>query len=129
VAELQKSEMRSSLSVKCRELFNTEGGPEIAKRLVAIAQDSSVGKEGVLGKAFRIAVTQALHLATRIYRVLRPQQIATGVSTDAPIFSDSTEADYLRNSIKGNLRFEQLIVGASESYLERRREIAARVYK
>ena len=129
VAELQKSEMRSSLSVKCRELFNTEGGPEIAKRLVAIAQDSSVGKEGVLGKAFRIAVTQALHLATRIYRVLRPQQIATGVSIESPIFSDSTEADYLRNSIKGNQRFEQLIVGASESYRERRREIAARVYK
>ncbi len=129
VAQLASSEVRSALRVKCRELFNTEGGPEIAKRLVAIAQDSSMGRESFIGRFFRIAVTRGLHLATRIYRVIRPQQFATGISPEPTLFSDSTEADFLRNAIKGNRRFEQLIVGASESYKVRRREIAARVYK
>lgn len=129
VAQLQSSEVRTTLSVKCRELFNTEGGSEIAKHLVAIAQDSSLGREGHLGRALRIFITRGLHIATRIYRVIRPQQFATGISSEPPIFSDSIEVDYLRSQIKGNRRFEQLIVGASEKYQARRREIAARVYK
>lgn len=129
VAELQKSDVRSALSVKCRELFNTEGGSEIAKLLVDIARDSSIGREGATGRIFRIFVTQSLHVVTRLYRIIRPQQFATGISKEEPIYSDDISADFLRTSIKGNRRFEQLIVGASQSYVNRRKEIAARVYK
>lgn len=129
VAELQKSDVRSALSVKCRELFNTEGGPEIAKLLIAIAKDSTVGREGAAGRIFRIFITQGLHVATRLYRLVRPQQIATGISREETIFSEEIKVEFLRSSVKGNRRFEQLIVGASQEYKDRRREIASRVYK
>ncbi len=129
VAELHKSEIRSSLSVKCRELFNTEGGPEIAQLLIAIAEDQSIGKQSIIQKLVRISVTRGLHLATRIYRLVRPQQISTNVSNDPVLFSEEVDAEFLRSAIKGNRRFEQLIPGSSKKYLARREAIALRVYK
>lgn len=128
VATLTNSEVRSALSVRCRELFNTEGGGEIAERLVAIANDPESSRNSLAQSLLRKVTTRGLHIATRIYRTIKPQQFSTEVSEEPTIFSDQIETEFLRTHIKGNRRFEQLVPGASAAYMQRRREIADRVY-
>jgi hypothetical protein len=44
------------------------------------------------------------------------------------LYSQEIDADYLRTHIKGEQRFEHMIVGASQSYIARRHEIASKAY-
>ena len=129
VAQLQDSALRSNLTLRCRELFNTNGGREIAELLTSIAMNSSDYREGKPRRIFRILFSRTLHLGTRIYRFIRPQVISINVSKEPTIFSDEVNVDFLRKSIKGNQRFEHLIVGASEKYWLQRRKIAYRFYR
>jgi hypothetical protein len=46
----------------------------------------------------------------------------------APIFSQATTAAELRDLVKGDVRFEHMIVGASDEYKKRREEIAHTAY-
>ena len=47
---------------------------------------------------------------------------------EPPIFGDSTKVEDLRELLKPPARFEHLIAGASDSYRERREEIARAAY-
>jgi hypothetical protein len=50
------------------------------------------------------------------------------MATVAPIFSQVTATAELRDLIKGDVRFEHMIAGASDAYKKRRQEIAHTAY-
>lgn len=129
VRQLQSSEVRSALSVKCIELVDANGGTEIAQLLTAIALDNDFGRDSVVRKLARILITRGLHTATTVYRKIKPQDFSTNVSKEPTIFSEEIGVEFLRKSIKGNRRFEQLITGASDKYRLEREALSARVYK
>jgi hypothetical protein len=63
-----------------------------------------------------------------IYRKFRPHPKAALVEKIAPVFSDTTNPAELQGFIKGSVRFEHLITGASDTYKQRRTEIATVAY-
>jgi hypothetical protein len=63
-----------------------------------------------------------------VYRKFRPHPKAALVEKIAPIFSESTNPTELQGFIKGSVRFEHLIAGASVAYKKRREEIATSAY-
>jgi hypothetical protein len=63
-----------------------------------------------------------------VYRKFRPHPKAALVEKIAPIFSDTTNPSELQVFIKGSVRFEHLITGASDAYKKRREEIATTAY-
>lgn len=129
VAKLCDPSIRAALSTKCIELKNTDGGAEIAQLLLKLANNQELPRESRAKSSLRLLVVKGLRLATIIYRTVRPQTFATNISAEEPLFSDQVDATFLREAIKGNRRFEQMIPGASKEYLGKRKAIASRVYR
>lgn len=129
VLKLCDSSTRAALSAKCIELKNTQGGAEIAQLLLKIASKKELAQENIFKKVLRLIAVNGLHLATSIYRTIRPQPFAREISAEGPLFSEEVDATFLRAAIKGNRRFEQLIPGSSQTYRARREAIASRVYR
>ena len=125
VATLCEAAVRQRLQSKCAELSNTEGGSEIAQILLHLA--TSVEKKSSK-KISRFMATQVIHKVTYFYRLIRPYKKSATVDRADTQFSQEIEADYLRAHIKGSQRFEHMIVGASQSYIARRHEIASKAY-
>jgi UDP-N-acetylglucosamine:LPS N-acetylglucosamine transferase len=125
VATLGDAAVRQRLQNKCAELSNTKGGSEIAQILLSLA--TSVTKKPSK-KASRFVATQVIHKVTYLYRLVRPYKKSATVDKAETQFSQEIDADYLRSQIKGDQRFEHMIVGASESYISRRHEIANKAY-
>jgi len=65
---------------------------------------------------------------TYFYRLLRPYKKGAVVVGGNALFSHETNAEYLREHIKGNQRFEHIIAQGSDSYIARRHEIASKAY-
>ena len=126
VMDLQNESLRSNLAKKCEELSELVGAKEIARILLSTSSDEIALKH--TKEIFRFFSIQLIHKATIIYRLLKPHQKDKQVGDGKPIFSSETEADYLRTHIKGDQRFEHMIVGASESYISRRHKIANKAY-
>jgi UDP-N-acetylglucosamine:LPS N-acetylglucosamine transferase len=126
VKQLQSPQVRESLSQKCAELSDTSGGAEIAQLLLDLA--GNIKKPHWLKQLFRLLATQAIHKATYVYRLVRPQKRSANVDNSSAIFSAEIDPVFLRSNIRGSQRFEQLIPGASNHYLERRQEIARDAY-
>lgn len=129
VAQLCDSSTRAALSTKCIELKNTDGGAEIAQLLLKLATNQELPRESRAKSSLRLLVVKGLRLATILYRTVRPQSFTTNVSSEEPLFSDQVDANFLREAIKGNRRFEQIIPGASKEYLKKRQVIASRFYR
>jgi hypothetical protein len=129
VAKLCDPSIRAALSTKCIELKNTDGGAEIAQLLLKLANNQELPQEGRAKSSLRLLVVKGLRVATILYRTVRPQSFATNVSSEEPLFSDQVDATFLREAIKGNRRFEQMIPGASKEYIKKRQVIASRVYR
>ena len=125
VAKLSDAAVRESLSKKCAELSNTKGGREIAQILLSLATSA---KKRPSKKVSRFVATQVIHKVTYLYRLIRPYKKNSTVEDKSALFSQEIDADYLRTHIKGDQRFEHLIVGASKSYISRRHEIASKAY-
>ncbi len=125
VTKLSDSYVRQSLHSKCAELSNTKGGIEIAQILISFATSA---KKKPSKKVSRFVATQLIHKITYLYRLIRPYKKNSAVEDNPPIFSQVIDADFLRTHIKGNQQFEHLIVGASQSYISRRHEIASKAY-
>jgi hypothetical protein len=125
VAKLSDAAVRESLSKKCAELSNTKGGREIAQILLSLATSA---KKRPSKKVSRFVATQVIHKVTYLYRLIRPYKKNSTVEDKPALFSQEIDADYLRTHIKGDQRFEHLIVGASKSYISRRHEIASKAY-
>jgi hypothetical protein len=126
VKKLQDAHVRTALAEKCAALKNTSGGREIADLLISLA---ATKKRSHLSKqVLRLIATQGIHKVTYIYRLIRPYKKGLPISEMETLFSTETDADFLRSHIKGNQRFEHLIVSASPAYQERRREISRAAY-
>jgi len=126
VATLSDAAVRQSLHDKCAELSNTNGGSEIAQILLSLA--TSAKKRPSKGVS-RFVATETIHKITYLYRLIRPYKKSATVDQGATLFSQEINADYLREHIKGNQRFEHMIVEGSQSYIARRHEIARKAYE
>ena len=126
VLKLSDAAVRESLSKKCAELPDTSGGAQIAQILLSLATSA---KKKPSKKISRFVATQLIHKVTYLYRLIRPYKKSATVEGGATLFSQEIAADYLRTHIKGSQRFEQMIVGSSESYISRRHEIASKAYE
>ena len=125
VAKLCDAAVRESLSKKCAELSNTSGGAQIAQILLSLATSA---KKKPSKKISRFVATELIHKVTYLYRLIRPYKKNAAVEHKPALFSQEIDPEYLRTQIKGNQRFEQMIVGSSESYISRRHEIASKAY-
>ena len=125
VAKLSDSAVRQRLHSKCTELSNTKGGHEIAQILLS---PTTSAKKRPSKKVSRFVATQLIHKITYLYRLIRPYKKNSTVENKPALFSQEISADYLRSHIKGDQRFEQMIVDASQGYISRRHEIASKAY-
>ena len=126
VATLSDAAVRQSLRDKCAELSNTNGGSEIAQILLSLATSA---KKRPSKRVSRFVATETIHKITYLYRLIRPYKKSATVDQGATLFSQEINADYLREHIKGNQRFEHMIVEGSQSYIARRHEIARKAYE
>jgi hypothetical protein len=139
VKKLQDSQVRASLSAKCKELPDVSGGAEIAQIFLKLVTEQSAVKPGSLtfnrlkiqdhiNRGMRHVAYIGLKRLALVYRKFRPHPKAALVEKIAPIFSDTTNPSELQGFIKGSIRFEHLITGASDTYKKRREEIATTAY-
>ena len=139
VKKLQDPQVRASLSAKCKELPEVSGGAEIAQIFLKLVTEQAAVKPGSLtfnrlkiqdhiNRGMRHVAYISLKRLALIYRKFRPHPKAALVEKIAPIFSDTTNPSELQGFIKGSVRFEHLITGASDTYKKRREEIATTAY-
>ena len=139
VKKLQDPQVRASLSAKCKELPEVSGGAEIAQIFLKLVNEQSAVKPDSLtfnrlkiqdhiNRGMRHVAYISLKRLALIYRKFRPHPKAALVEKIAPIFSDTTNPSELQGFIKGSVRFEHLITGASDAYKKRREEIATTAY-
>ena len=139
VKKLQDPQVRASLSAKCAELPQVSGGAEIAQIFLRLIADQSAIKPGSLtykrlmlqdhiNRGMRHIAYIGLRRLALIYRKFRPHPDADKMAKVAPIFSQATTAAELRDLIKGDIRFEHMVAGASNTYKKRREEIAHIAY-
>ncbi len=139
VKKLQDPQVRASLSAKCAELPAVTGGAEIAQIFLKLIANQSAIKPGTLtykrlmlqdhiNRGMRHIAYIGLRRIALIYRKFRPHPDAAKMAKVAPIFSEATTAAELRDLIKGDVRFEHMIAGASDAYKKRRQEIAHIAY-
>ena len=126
VKKLQETAVRTQLSQKCADLADTSGGAEIAQLLLDLAAQGKRSTWRI--QLSRFIATQAIHKATYLYRLIRPQSKSAAVDTQEALFSSEIDAEFLRSHIRGSQRFEHLIAGASKQYVDRRHEIARDAY-
>jgi predicted glycosyltransferase len=139
VKKLQDPQVRASLSAKCKELPEVSGGAEIAQIFLKLVTEQSAVKPGSLtfnrlkiqdhiNRGMRHVAYISLKRLALVYRKFRPHPKAALVEKIAPIFSDTTNPSELQGFIKGSVRFEHLITGASDTYKKHREEIATTAY-
>jgi predicted glycosyltransferase len=139
VKKLQDPQVRAALSAKCKELPEVSGGSEIAQIFLKLVTEQSAVKPGSLtfnrlkiqdhiNRGMRHVAYIGLKRLALVYRKFRPHPEAALVEKIAPIFSETTNPTELQGFIKGSVRFEHLIAGASDTYKKRREEIATIAY-
>jgi len=139
IKKLQDPQVRASLSAKCAELPPVTGGAEIAQIFLKLIAEQSAFKPGRVtykrlllqdhvNRGMRHIAYIGLRRAALIYRKFIPHPDAAKMAKVEPIFSQATTATELRDLIKGDVRFEHMIAGASDAYKKRRQEIAHVAY-
>jgi UDP:flavonoid glycosyltransferase YjiC (YdhE family) len=123
VRKIQDSSLREQLSKKCRELPAPIGGEEIAHKLVKLIEAPS--RKVTLIDRIKLTVLRYLAIG---YRQINPRKVNPVVSSESAQFSDETSAAIIREYIKSDRRFEQLISGASDKYKSVRKAIADTYY-
>ncbi|CAB4915220.1 unannotated protein [freshwater metagenome] len=139
VKKLQDPQVRASLAAKCADLPQVSGSTEIAQIFLKLIAEQAAIKPGTLtykrlmlqdhiNRGMRHLAYIGLRRLALIYRKFRPHPDAAKMTKVAPIFAQVTASAELRDLIKGSVRFEHMIVGASDSYKKRRQEIAHIAY-
>ena len=139
VKKLQDPQVRAALAAKCKELPEVSGGAEIAQIFLKLVTEQSAVKPGSLtfnrlkiqdhiNRGMRHVAYIGLKRLALVYRKFRPHPEAALVEKIAPIFSETTNPTELQGFIKGSVRFEHLITGASDTYKKHREEIATTAY-
>jgi len=139
VKMLQDPATRDRLSAKCAELPDATGGAEIAEILLKLATDPKLTKaSGIvfkrlmiqerINRGLRHVANLGLRRLALVYRFLHPHIVTQIVRVETPIFGSQIVAAELHPLIRGDIRFEHMIEGASEQYRKRREEIADAAY-
>ena len=139
VKMLQDPAVRQRLSAKCAELPDTTGGQEIATMLYKLATETPSKKaSGItfkrlmvqerINRGMRHVINLGLRRLALVYRFLHPHIVTEIVRVETPVFGSQTTAAELHPLIKGQVRFEHMITGASDTYRKRREEIADAAY-
>ena len=139
VKKLQDPEVRERLSKKCAQLPNPTGGAEIAKILYELAireepirpswlRYNQLRIQEHINRGMRHVAYMGLRRLALIYRFINPHIVVQVTRQEPPIWGSQNTAKELHPLIKGEQRFEHLITGASDSYLQRRKEIAEAAY-
>ena len=87
-----------------------------------------MSRQGPVNGLKRLLLWSVLRRAALIYRTINPHNVDDLVNREAPIWGSQNTAEDLHPLIKGSMRFEHLITGASENYMRRRKEIAQSAY-
>jgi hypothetical protein len=136
---LQDPEERARLHQMCKKLPESNGAKEAARILFELAtvkhgvQPSFIARIWLRTQKFGLtsfrqfanAIYRQLAL---VYRKINPHIIVQVTQLSAPHFGDETETQNIRQLINGDIRYEHLISGASDSYRQRRAEIASVAY-
>ena len=128
VRKLQDSQIRARLHQQCEHLPDPVGGQEIAKILYDLVSKTKMSRQGPVNRLKRLLLWSVLRRAALIYRTINPHNVDDLVNREAPIWGSQNTAEDLHPLIKGSMRFEHLITGASENYIRRRKEIAQSAY-
>jgi len=128
VKKLQDSQIRERLHNQCAHLPDPVGGDEIAKILYEFSVKSGNSRYGQLQKLKRVLFWGVLRRLALAYRAINPHKVDNKVENEGPIWGSQNSAEELHPLIKGNVRFEHLITGASENYIKRRKAIAETAY-
>jgi UDP-N-acetylglucosamine:LPS N-acetylglucosamine transferase len=128
VKKLQDSQVRERLHNQCAHLPDPVGGDEIAKILYQFSLKSGNSRYGQLQKLKQVLFWGILRRLALAYRAINPHKVDTKVQNEGPIWGSQNSAEELHPLIKGNVRFEHLITGASENYIKRRKAIAETAY-
>ena len=128
VKKLQDSQVRERLHNQCAHLPDPVGGDEIAKILYQFSLKSGNSRYGQLQKLKRVLFWGILRRLALAYRAINPHKVDNKVQNEGPIWGSQNSAEELHPLIKGNVRFEHLITGASENYIKRRKAIAEIAY-
>ena len=139
VRKLQDPSIRASLSAKCAELPETTGGQEIAQLLFNLATEKTLTSaknftfyrlmaQDHFNRGLRHIANLGLRRLALVYRFIHPHIVVEEIAQEPPIFGSQTSSDELRALIKGNVRFEHLVSGSSDEYLQKRRAIADVAY-
>lgn len=136
---LQDPEERARLHRMCKKLPEANGAKEAAQILYEMATVKHGAQPAFSArmrlKARDFGLTSFRQLANAIYRQLalvyrkfNPHIVVQIVKIDPPHFGDETDPQTMHKLINGEVRYEHLISGASESYRRRRDEIASAAY-
>jgi len=128
VKKLQDSQVRERLHNQCAHLPDPVGGDEIAKILYEFSLKSENSRDAQLQRLKRVLFWGVLRRLALAYRVINPHKVDNKVQNEGPIWGSQNSAEELHPLIKGNVRFEHLITGASENYIKRRKVIAETAY-
>ena len=139
VKKLQDPEVRKRLSEMCAHLPDPTGGAEIAKILFDLAMRKEPVRPSWLGynqlriqehinRGMRHVAYMGLRRLALVYRFINPHIVVQVTKQEPPVWGSQTTAKELHPLIRGEERFEHLITGASERYIQRRREIAEVAY-
>ena len=139
VKKLQDSDVRERLKKKCGELPDPTGGAEIAKILFDLAMRkepirpswvryNQLKIQDHINRGMRHVAYMGLRRLALVYRFINPHVVVQVTKQEPPVWGSQATAKDLHPLIRGEKRFEHLIAGASESYMQRRREIAEVAY-
>jgi hypothetical protein len=81
-----------------------------------------------INRGKRHLVYMGLRRLALVYRFINPHIVVNVLKQDPPVWGSQMSAQELHPLIKGEVRFEHLVSGASEDYIARRKEIAERAY-
>ena len=139
VKKLQEPTVRERLQAKCGELPDPTGGAEIAKILYELAvQEEPIRPSWLrykqllaqdhVNRGMRHVAYMGLRRLSLVYRTFWPHKNLDIFKEEPPLWGSQNTAQELHPLIKGPRRFEHLITGASDTYIQRRREIAEKAY-
>lgn len=136
---LQDPKVRDRLHHKCRELPAASGAKQAAQILYELATVKHGAPPSIIARlrlkardlgliSFRQIANIIYRQLALVYRKFNPHIVVQYTQTTVPHFGDETDPKTMRELIKGDVRYEHLISGASENYLRCREEIASAAY-
>ena len=139
VKTLQDPEVRARLARTCKKLPQATGAKEAAQILFELATVRHGAKlklwarvrlllKDLNNRSWRQLANVVYRQLALIYRKLNPHIIVQISKVDSPYFGDETDPQTMRKLINGEVRYEHLITGASETYRRKRDEIASAAY-